>query len=154
YRRLARKFHPDVSKEANAEARFKEIGEAYEVLKDPEKRAEYDQLRRYGATDGADFTPPPGWGGGRAYSSGNFDPESAQGFSDFFEAIFGRAAGGRRARGTPFNMHGDMRGDNGGEDIHYRLPIALEDAYNGAQRTISFPVHELNAQGQVTQSTK
>ena len=84
YRRLARKYHPDVSKEPDAEKRFKELGEAYEVLKDAQKRQSYDQL---GANwkAGQDFNPPPGWGGaGFGNRAGGFN--SADGFSDFFES--------------------------------------------------------------------
>jgi len=123
YRRLARKFHPDVSKEANAEEKFKQLGEAYEVLKDPTRRAEYDELRRYGGRDGTEFTPPPGWQsrGGEAP-----DPQAAQRFSEFFEAIFGRGAGGaRQSAAWP------------GEDIHYAVQVSLEEAQRGGIRTIT-----------------
>jgi len=83
YRKLARKYHPDVSKEADAEAKFKELGEAYEVLKDPEKRAAYDQL---GANwkAGQDFRPPPNWAEGFEFSGGGFTSGDAGAFSDFF----------------------------------------------------------------------
>lgn len=145
YRRLARKYHPDVSKEPNAEARFKEIAEAYEVLKETDKRAEYDQLRRYGA-DGVDFRPPPGWAGNRGPGAGGPDMDGAQRFSEFFESIFGRAAGARPGAGARYALHG--------EDIHYTLPVTLEDVGHGAVRTISLPIQELDAQGQRIASTK
>jgi len=100
YRRLARKYHPDVSKEANAEQKFKELQEAYEVLKDPEKRAAYDQLGSEWKS-GQQFRPPPEWasgfefrGGGRpggGFSQGSFEDEG--GFSDFFSSLFGGAGG-------------------------------------------------------------
>jgi curved DNA-binding protein len=150
YRRLARKYHPDVSKEPNAEARFKEIGEANEVLKDADKRAEYDQLRRYGG-DGAEFRPPPGWqrrqGGAPGAGPGPGDFGGTQGFSEFFEEIFGRGAGTRRGPGAaPFQRRG--------EDIHYRLPVSLEDIARGASRQISVPVQEADARGVVRESTR
>ncbi|TVP55717.1 MAG: J domain-containing protein, partial [Halomonadaceae bacterium] len=72
YRKLARKYHPDVSKEDNAEDRFKDVSEAYEVLKDTSKREEYDQLRRYGGREGQDFRPPPGWRSSADFSGGGF----------------------------------------------------------------------------------
>lgn len=146
YRRLARKFHPDVSKEPNAEARFKEIGEANEVLKDPDKRAEYDQLRRYGG-DGAEFRPPPGWQ--RRPPGGAGDFEGAQGFSEFFESMFGRGGGSRRSGPTG---PGSFR--QRGEDIHYRLAVSLEDVAGGASRTVSIPVPEADARGVLRETTK
>lgn len=87
YRQLARKFHPDISKEADAETCFKEVGEAYEVLKDAGKRAAYDQL---GANwkAGQDFCPPPDWGTGLELSGGGFTGDSAN-YSDFFKVLFG-----------------------------------------------------------------
>ena len=98
YRKLARKYHPDVSKEPDAEARFKEVGEAYEVLRSPEKRAAYDRLGS-GPRPGEDFRPPPDWGSGFEFSGAGPGAGEASGdYSDFFEALFGRAAQGR-ARG-------------------------------------------------------
>ena len=125
YRRLARKYHPDVSKVANAEARFKELGEAYEVLKDGEKRKSYDQL---GANwkSGEQFRPPPGWGG--AGQGGFQGGAGAQGgFSDFFESVFG---GGR----GPAAGRGGFQG--AGQDQNATFRISVEDAFTGAEKTI------------------
>jgi curved DNA-binding protein len=135
YRKLARKYHPDVSKEANAESRFQELGEAYEVLKDPEKRAAYDQL---GANWKAqqDFRPPPGWDAGFEFHG---RPQGSDDrLSDFFESLFGQA-GSRSYRG--FHAHG--------EDHHARILIDIEDSYRGATRSISLQVPEVTSDGHV-----
>ncbi|MEO8984270.1 MAG: DnaJ domain-containing protein, partial [Rhodanobacter sp.] len=93
HRRLARKFHPDVSKEPDAEKRFKEVGEAYEALRDPEKRAAYDRLGpNYKA--GQDFRPPPDWNAGFESAGAGAQSAGAQDYSDFFESLFGRSFGG------------------------------------------------------------
>lgn len=142
YRRLARKYHPDVSKEPDTDERFKEIGEAYEVLKDPDKRAEYDQLRARGARrpDGG-FEPPPDWASRAGFGQGGFTGADASQFSDFFDAMFG---GGRQTRGQSWYA---MRGD----DIHHKLPIFLEEAFSGAEKTISLRAPEVDPQGRVQQ---
>ena len=141
YRKLARKYHPDVSKESDAETRFKEIGEAYEALKDPEKRAQYDQVRQGGWRQGQEFRPPPGW------SEGWQSADSAQGFSgfsDFFESLFGglgRAGGnGRRA--------GSARMRSRGRDVHATAEIDLATAYAGGIQQFSLDQSEVGADGQ------
>src|SRR5210317_1835950 len=105
YRKLARKYHPDVSKEANAELKFKELGEAYEVLKDPEKRVAYDQLgSNWNSQQG--FKPPPDWGSGFEFQGAPRGGGSQQGFSDFFESLFGQA-GVMGGGGRGFHMQGE-----------------------------------------------
>lgn len=153
YRRLARKYHPDVSKEANAEERFKELQEAYEVLRDPEKRAAYDQLGS-NWRQGQEFRPPPDWGKGFEFSTGRTrgagrrSTYGGASFSDFFSELFGE--------GSPFGAGpsgGFERSTGGfaaaGQDHVARIEIDLEDAYRGATRTIDLRTPELTPDGHV-----
>ena len=148
YRKLARKYHPDVSKEKDAEERFKELQEAHEVLRDPEKRAAYDQL---GANwqQGQDFRPPPDWGKGFEFSRGQ-GAEDVGGFSDFFSQLFGS----RSPFGGASRMGGAGRGGRGfaaaGQDHVARVEVDLEDAFRGGSRTIELRSPELTADGHVT----
>lgn len=137
YRKLARKYHPDVSKEADAELKFKDLNEANEVLKDPEKRAAYDQLgSNWNAQQG--FKPPPDWGAGFEFRGSPGGGAGRGDFSDFFESLFGQMGGGG-SRG--FHMQG--------EDHHAKILIDLQDSYHGASRSISLQVPEVTPNGHV-----
>lgn len=146
YRKLARKFHPDVSKESNAESKFKELGEAYEVLKDPEKRVAYDQL---GANwkAGQDFRPPPDWDAGFEFSGGGFTGGDPSGFSDFFEQLFGQFRSGGATHGAGRRQGGFS---SQGQDHHAKILIDLDDAFNGAKRTITLSLPQTGTDGRVT----
>jgi len=144
YRRLARRYHPDVSKEGDAETRFKEVGEANEVLKDPEKRAAYDRLRTTGKA-GQAFQPPPDWDTGVEGRGRGFQGTADGEYSDFFEALFRKAdmpGGARRRHPEGYRA--------AGEDRHARIQIDLQDAYQGAQRTLVLQVPDVDAQGRAS----
>lgn len=139
YRKLARMYHPDVSKDPDAEAKFKTVGEAYAVLKDPEKRAAYDQL---GADwkAGQDFAAPPDWDAGFEFQGSNVDGRARFANSDFFEALFGQAF---REQNGATSRNAFSRG----QDHHAKVVIDLEDAWNGVQRQFTLRVPEFDASG-------
>jgi curved DNA-binding protein len=141
YRKLARKYHPDVSKEKDAEQQFKEVAEAYEVLKTAEKRAEYDELRQY-AQQGRPFEPPPGW---QSQSHGGFDGgfgQSGRDYSDFFEAIFGNAAHAHRGR-----AHSRMHARRG-QDVEMEFPLLLEETLQEQAKQVALQIPQYSADGQ------
>lgn len=158
YRKLARKHHPDVNKAPEAEERFKEIGEAYEVLKDPEKRSKYDEL---GADwkAGQEFRPPPGWdahfdfgrgGGGQT----GFQWGGAEGFSDFFETLFG-GQGFRQTRGGPRRGRGQGPvWSQAGSDQEATIRISMEDAFRGGARPITLQFQSVTPEGQLSVQEK
>lgn len=136
YRRLARKYHPDVSKEPNAEEKFKNLQEAYDVLKDAEKRKAYDALGSNWQA-GQDFRPPPDW----QQRSQGFSDQEAHDFSDFFSQMFGQG-GARGGFQQP------------GQDQHAKILITLEEAFKGGSRGVTLQVPTLDAQGRVQTTTR
>lgn len=133
YRKLARKYHPDMNPDEGAEDKFKEVAEAYEVLKDTARRAEFDELREYGSQSGQGFRPPPGWqSGGASQQRGN--EQHAGDFSDFFNSIFG---GGGHAQQSAYRQAR-------GQDIEVEMPIFLEETIGEIAKTVEFhiPVYD------------
>lgn len=146
YKKLARKYHPDVSEVADAEDRFKELGEAYQVLKDPEKREAYDQLGS-NWEQGQEFRPPPGWqqqsgfgaGGSEGFSTGAGGEEAH--FHDFFEDLFGGGFSRGGGAGAGFQA--------AGQDHHARISIDIRDSYHGATRSLQMQLPEIMGDGRV-----
>jgi curved DNA-binding protein len=143
FRRMARKYHPDVSKLPDASSRMSEINEAHAVLSDPERRAAYDAVGQ-GRQQGEAFTPPPDWDAGFEFSGGGGG--EAGDFSDFFSELFGRSG----ARGQPRGTARQMRG----EDHHAKVLLDLQDAWGGAVKQVSLRSPQLGADGRVTLATR
>lgn len=146
YRKLARKYHPDVNKNPDAEGKFKDIAEAYEVLGDPQKRSKYDE---FGSNyhSGDEFHPPPGWENssyqfyGEPSGSG-FTRDDLGSFSDFFETLFG-------GRGMESSFHRTR-----GQDHEAGLNISLEEAFHGGKKSISLQTVRLDNQGRAQRQSK
>jgi curved DNA-binding protein len=136
YRKLARKYHPDVSKEPDAEQQFKEVAEAYEVLKTAEKRAEYDELRQY-AQQGRPFEPPPGWQSGR---QGGFDDGFGQSGRDYSD--FGAASNAHRG-----SAHGRSHGRRG-QDVEMEFPLLLEETLQEQTKQVALQIPQYSVDGQ------
>lgn len=146
YRKLARKYHPDMNSEEGAEDKFKEAAEAYEVLKDAGRRAEFDDLRKYGAQSGQGFRPPPGW-----QQSGGFQRQqggqSTGDFSDFFNSMFGGGQG--------FSQSGSRQQKQArGQDVEVEIQVALEETLGGTAKTVEYRIPATGSGEQINKHLK
>jgi len=149
---MARKYHPDVNKASDAEAKFKEINEAYGVLKDSEKRKSYDQLGS-NWNNGQYFTPPPGWQGRQQNSSQGFNFSGQGDSSDFFEILFGGGRGGFDGF-SDFGQQRKSRMSQSGEDRHAKLEISFEEAFTGGNRNIKLQLPKIQSNGNIVNRIK
>jgi curved DNA-binding protein len=146
YRKLARKYHPDMNPDKDAEDKFKEVAEAYEVLKDAGRRAEFDELRKYGAQSGQGFQPPPGW-----QRSGGFQQQqgthSAGDFSDFFNSVFGGGHG--------FAQSGNRQQEQArGQDVEVEIPVVLEETLGGTVKAVEYRIPASGSGEQINKHLK
>ncbi len=150
YRKLARKFHPDVSKEPDAAARMSELNEANAVLSDPERRAAYDAIGQ-GHQAGERFTPPPDWDAGFEFSGRGAEGMDGGDYSDFFAELFGRMGQQARRQGGADRPRGGGAGNHRapGEDHHAKILLDIEDAWRGTRRLVTLRAPQLDAQGHV-----
>jgi curved DNA-binding protein len=156
YRKLAKTYHPDKNQQAGAEEKFKEIGEAYEVLKDPEKRKAYDQLGSNWKAGQGGFEPPPGWDfnfdfGG---SSGGSSQGQSADFSSFFDELFGGGRAKHSHQHRSYSSHGGSGFSHKGEDVRAKIMIDLEDTLNGGNRVVNLQIPTADQQGRVINRPK
>jgi curved DNA-binding protein len=139
YRKLALKYHPDTSTQDDTEGKFKEVVEAYEVLKSETKRAEYDELKRYGSRTSGGFNPPPDWQNGTGEN--HYRSQEHADFSEFFKSFFAeRSHTEQQAKGSGANLFK-------GQDLEMEIPIFLEETLSGVTKTLEYNVPSFTKEG-------